>query len=205
VGAICKADGIVTPDEIHATQELFVRLHLSPEQVVQAKAAFSRGKAPDFDVDAEVERFVQSSKGSRVLYPMLLRVLVIAVAADGKVDEAEHELLLHIARRLGLSAQEVAQLEALLRAMAAARSGAGGAWSGPPPKQKLDDAYTILGVSPEVSDADLKKAYRTLMKENHPDKVAARGLPESMRELAEERARDINAAYDLIKKSRGID
>jgi DnaJ like chaperone protein len=204
VGAVCKVDGVVTPREIEAAQELFVRLHLSPEQIVQAKAAFNRGKSADFDVDAEVSRFVQAARGSRVLYPMLLRVLVLAVAADGKVDEAEHELLLHIARRLSLSTQEIAQLEALLRAMAAASSGAGGASSGPPPKQKLDDAYTILDVDPDVSDAELKQVYRKLMKENHPDKIAAKGLPDSMRELAEERARDINTAYDLIRKARGI-
>jgi DnaJ like chaperone protein len=50
--------------------------------------------------------------------------------------------------------------------------------------------------------SDIKRAYRKLMGENHPDKLAAKGLPESMRKIAEERAREINSAYDLIKKAR---
>ena len=60
----------------------------------------------------------------------------------------------------------------------------------------------MLGVAPEVSDSELKRAYRKLMSENHPDKLAGRGLPESMREMAEERTREISHAYDVIKEAR---
>jgi DnaJ like chaperone protein len=92
----------------------------------------------------------------------------------------------------------VAQLEALLRTASAGGKAAGG----PPPKQRLDDAYAALGLQPGASDAEVKRTYRRLMSRNHPDKLAARGLPESMREIAEERSREINTAYDLIKASR---
>ena len=68
--------------------------------------------------------------------------------------------------------------------------------------QQIDDAYKVLGVSPEASDAEIKRAYRKLMSENHPDKLAGRGLPESMREMAEERTREISHAYDVIKEAR---
>ena len=73
---------------------------------------------------------------------------------------------------------------------------------GAPSRQRLDDAYAALGVSPEASDEEVKRAYRKLMVEHHPDRTAAKGLPEAMRGLAEQRARDINAAYDLIKRAR---
>jgi DnaJ like chaperone protein len=59
-----------------------------------------------------------------------------------------------------------------------------------------------LGVTPESSAAEIKRAYRKLISQNHPDKLAARGLPESMRAVAEERSREINSAYDLIKAAR---
>ena len=198
MGALCKADGVVTRDEIQVTEQLFDRLQLSLEQRAAAKAAFSRGKAADFDLDAEVDKFAQSARGGAILYQLFLQVQVAAVAADGDVHPAEHSMLVRVARRLGLAERDVAQLEALLRAAAGGAAAAGG----PPAKPRLDDAYTALGVTPEMSVSDIKRAYRKLMSDNHPDKLAAKGLPENMRQIAEERAREINAAYDLIKKAR---
>ena len=92
----------------------------------------------------------------------------------------------------------MAQLEALLRAAASGPAEARGARS----EQQLEDAYAALGVTPEASDEEIKRAYRKTMAEHHPDKMAARGLPESMRKIAEERARKLNVAYDVIKKAR---
>ena len=198
MGSLCKADGVVTRDEIDVTEQVFRRLQLSPEQTLVAKAAFQRGKAADFDLDAEVDRFVQSARGGTILFQLFLQVQLSAVAADGQVHPAEHAMLVRVARRLGLGEADVARLEALLRAA----SGGAAAASGPPPKQKLDDAYAALGVTPDVSEAELKRAYRKLMSENHPDKLTSKGLPESMRSFAEARAREINVAYDLIRKAR---
>ena len=62
--------------------------------------------------------------------------------------------------------------------------------------------YDTLEVEPYASQREIKRAYRKLISENHPDKLAARGLPESMRAVAEERSREINSAYDLIKPAR---
>src|SRR5688572_1789326 len=198
MGALCKADGVVTRDEIRVTEQLFARLQLSPEQKNAAKAAFTRGKAPDFDLEGEVDRFVQSARGGAGMFQLFLQVQLSAVAADGQVHPAEHAMLVRIARRLGLSEMDLAGLEALLRAAAGGAPAAGG----PPPQQRLIDAYAALGVTAEASETEIKRAYRKLMSENHPDKLAAKGLPESMRQLAEERARELNVAYDLIRKAR---
>ena len=86
----------------------------------------------------------------------------------------------------------------MLRATQAGPSAPGG----PAPKDRLADAYAALGVTPESSGAEIKRAYRKLISQNHPDKLASRGLPESMRAVAEERSREINSAYDLIKSAR---
>lgn len=200
MGALCKADRVVTRDEIRAAEAIFDRLHLTPALREEAKAAFNRGKAPEFDLDAAVDRFREIGRGRGPLLQLFLQIQVMAVAADGDVHPAEHEMLVRVARRLGLTERDVAQLEALLRAAAGGPSAAGA----PPTRQRLDDAYAALGVSPKASDSEVKRAYRRLMSRNHPDKLAARGLPESMREIAEERSREINTAYDLIKVARQI-
>jgi DnaJ like chaperone protein len=194
MGALCKADGAVSRDEIQVAESMFTRLNLSSEQRELAMAAFSRGKAPSFDLDAEVSSFMRASRGQRSLVVMFLQIQCAAVASDGNVHQNEHQMLVRVARGLGLSEADVAQLEALLRTGA----------PGPSPQHKLQDAYTALGVSSSATDSEIKQAYRRLMSQNHPDKLAGRGLPESMREMAEERSREISTAYAVIKEARGF-
>jgi DnaJ like chaperone protein len=198
MGALCKADNVITRDEINAVEQMFGMLNLHGEQRDQAKAAFNRGKQSEFDLDAAVDQFARISHGRRPLVQLFLQLQVMAIAADGRVDAAEHAMLVRIARRLGLSEADVSQLEALLRAGASGPSGPGAR----PTEDKLADSYTALGVTPETDAAGIKRAYRKLISQNHPDKLAARGLPESMRAVAEERSREINSAYDLIKEAR---
>jgi DnaJ like chaperone protein len=204
MGALCKADNVVTRNEIRAAESMFARLRLSAEQQEAAKAAFNRGKAPDFDLDTEVANLAGIARGNTLLLQMFLQVQLMAVAADGAVHPAEHAMLVRMARGLGLSGIDVARLEALLRA--GGMDGGAGRADGagvPPSRQRLADAYEALGVSASTTDAEIKRTYRRLMNENHPDKLASRGLPESMREIAEERTREISTAYKLIKAARG--
>ncbi|HKJ19649.1 MAG TPA: co-chaperone DjlA [Woeseiaceae bacterium] len=198
MGALCKADNVVTRDEINAVEQMFGMLNLQGEQREQAKAAFNRGKQPEFDLDAAVDQFARISHGRRPLVQLFLQLQVMAISADGRVDPTEHAMLVRIARRLGLSEADVSQLEALLRAGTTGPSGRGAR----PTQSKLADAYIALGVTPDTDAAGIKRAYRKLISQNHPDKLAARGLPESMRAVAEERSREINSAYDLIKEAR---
>jgi DnaJ like chaperone protein len=146
-------------------------------------------------LDAEVSSFKGASRGHRSILVMFLQIQCAAVASDGNVHPNEHQMLVRVARGLGLSEADVAQLEALLRT--------GGA-PGPSPQHKLQDAYTALGVSSSATDSEIKQAYRRLMSQNHPDKLAGRGLPESMRDMAEERSREISTAYAVVKEARGF-
>lgn len=195
MGAMCKADGQVTADEIKVAEALFDRLHLSGDARASAKAAFNRGKSADFDLDAEVRQFRAASRGARPLLQMFLQVQLSAMAADGELHPAEREMLRRVAQGLGLSEAEIRQLEASLNA------GANQAQASR--EDKLEAAYTVLGVSSSASDAEIKKAYRRLMSQNHPDKLAGKGLPDSMREMAQQKTSEISNAYDVIKQARG--
>ncbi|WP_136247151.1 co-chaperone DjlA [Halomonas borealis] len=193
MGCLCKADGQVSEDELAASRTLWDRLRLNEQQRAKARADFTRGKSADFDLDAELAKVRQIVGTQPALRQVFLQVQLAAVAADGQLHPAEHEMLTRVMRGLGCSDAEIAQIEAMLRGGPDAAGD-----SGP----SLEDAYQVLGVSAEASDAEIKKAYRRLMSENHPDKLAAKGMPESMREVAKERTSEIGNAYERIRKAR---
>lgn len=199
MGAVSKADGRVSDEEIRLAESLFTQFRLPATARETAKAAFARGKSAGFDLDAEVARFAAISRGQRVLHQMFIQVQLAALAADGRVHAEEQAMLLRIARGLGLSELEIRQLEAMLHGGPGAAGGGRGTGS---TAHKLDEAYRVLGVPSSVDNAELKKAYRRLISQNHPDKLASKGLPESMREMAEQRTREITAAYEIIEKAR---
>ena len=199
MGALCKADGVVTREEIHVVERIQARLRLTPEQKQAAKAAFSRGKAPHFDLDGTVRAFARLAPPGSTFFQLFLQLQRMAITADGELHPTEQALLMRVARQLGLAERDLAQLEALLRAATRTTSTRDYA---PPPEAQLVDAYVVLGLTPAASEGDVRSGYRKLIRENHPDRLASKGLPESMRAVAEERAREINAAYDLIKKAR---
>ena len=99
MGALCKADSVVTRDEIDAVERIFAMLRLQDEQRRAAKAAFNRGKQSDFDLDAAVDQFARVSRRRAPLVQLFLQLQVMAVAADGRVDPSEHQMLVRIARR----------------------------------------------------------------------------------------------------------
>lgn len=197
MGAMCKADGQVTRNEIKMAEDLFAKLRLNAEQQRRAKTAFSRGKEQNFDLDAELANVRRVTRSQRSLLQMFLQVQVSAITADGQMHPAEHEMLIRVARGLGMPKVEIQRLEAILRAGQAATGGAS-------TERQLEDAYQVLGVNPDASDAELKKSYRRLMSQNHPDKLASKGMPESMREMAEQKTSEISHAYDLVKQARGL-
>lgn len=196
MGALCKADGQVSRDEIRVAEQFFDKFGLAGEQRKAAQAAFNRGKDDGFDLTAEVQKLRGLVRGNAPLLQLFLQVQLSAIAADGVLHEAEHEMILRVAQLLGLSELDVRRLEAML---GAAPGGHAGAAAGAEP---LDDAYQTLGVDASASDAEVKKAYRRLMSKYHPDKLASSGMPENMRSVAEERVRDIRKAYDRIKEHR---
>src|SRR5690606_32571568 len=101
MGALCKADGVVSANEVQAAENIFAQLRLNLAQREAAIAAFNRGKQPGFDMDAELWAFRQLSRGHPALLQMFLQIQISAVAADGQVHPAEHQMLLRISRGLG--------------------------------------------------------------------------------------------------------
>ncbi|MCH7631266.1 MAG: DnaJ domain-containing protein [Proteobacteria bacterium] len=106
--------------------------------------------------------------------------------ADGVYHSAEDAYLKNVARIFGFSETEFEHIKAQHTGDAA------------------EDPYNILGVGTDVSDAELKRIYRTLIKEHHPDRLIAKGMPEEFIAIANEKLAAINTAYDRIAKERGL-
>lgn len=207
MGALAKADGRVSEQEIAHAERVIARMGLADARRQQAIECFRKGTQPHFDVDAQVAQFNAVCGQAFNLRNVLISHLVSSVMADGKIHDAEIPLLRRIGAGLGLN---MAMLEALFNQ---ARGGFGGYSQGqsgggythrPNSANALNDAYSVLGVSPTDSDAQIKRKYRKLMSEHHPDKLTGQGMPEDMIEMATQRAQSIQTAYDLIKKSRGL-
>lgn len=195
MGCLCQADGKVTDDELSIAEKLFDQMRLQGDARASAKAAFERGRADSFDLEAELARVNRLTQRQPTLRQVFLQVQLTAIAADGELHPAEHDMMVRVARGVGCSEAEVQQIEAMLHGAAANSQGAS--------KEALEDAYRVLGVSEQASDAEIKKAYRRLMSQNHPDKLAGKGLPESMREVAQARTSEIGNAYERIREARG--
>jgi len=199
-GYLAKADGHISQGEIDATEAIFARMGLDAGHRREAIALFRRGAAREFQPETAVAQFLDTCGQYPQLRQTLLFFLISLALADQRVDSAERAALQGVANLLGYTP---AQLEQLLRmAQAQTRFHAEGAGETRAPATSLADAYTALGVPSDVDDATLKRAYRKLMSENHPDKLIARGVPEGMVKLATERSQEIQAAYELVRKSR---
>jgi DnaJ like chaperone protein len=110
---------------------------------------------------------------------------------------------------LGLPRREVDQLISMVNAQAQfqqrsyQQSSAGGGYRPRNAETELNTAYAALGLTADASDAEIKRRYRKLMSENHPDKLIAEGVPDELLRVATERAQEITAAYEVIQQARG--
>lgn len=204
MGHIAKADGVVSADEIQAARAVMAHMNLNPDQQRAAIELFNRGKQPDFDLDAALAQFRAACFGRHDLMRMFLQIQLHAALADGRLHPAERAMFERICALLGISEFELRQYEQFINAQRRYQGAHTGAGLRMAREDVLATAYQTLGVSPQASDADIKTAYRRLMKENHPDKLVARGLPEAMLKLAQEKVQQINVAYDTVKEARGI-
>ena len=123
---------------------------------------------------------------------MFLEIQISTAFSDQKLHPAEKDILYKIADALGFPRRQLDQLFHL----------AGGVASPKTEKAAIKEAYEMLGVSKNASDDEIKKAYRRLMNQHHPDKLVSKGLPEEMIKLANEKTQQIKEAYERIKKSR---
>lgn len=200
MGHLAKADGKVSQSEIDLARQIMQQFNLDEVRRKAAINLFNQGKQADFPLADVLHQFRQECQRRRNLMQMFVEILMHAAYADGELHPGERQVLEQVRVVLGFSAQAFQHIEAMVR-NAQHFAGAGGA-GGVSPRDVLREAYEVLGVAESASDAEVKKAYRRLMNQHHPDKLVAKGLPEEMIKLATEKSQEIRRAYDTIRKAR---
>ncbi|NKB36154.1 MAG: co-chaperone DjlA [Gammaproteobacteria bacterium] len=200
MGAVCKADGQVTKDEIEIARQVMGQMQLSAEQRKAAMALFSEGKQENFPLVDVLEQLRREIGQRHNLKRMFLEIQLYAAFADGSVHDKERALLLKACSILRISQHEFAQMESAIGAQFHHQKGA----SGQSTALSLEDAYALLNVEESDSTAEIKKAYRRLISQHHPDKLVSKGLPEEMMKIATDRTHEIRQAYEKIKKERNF-
>ena len=202
LGHINKADGRVTKAEIAAAEQLMQRLRLTGDERQRAIRFFQQGKESDFNLEATLQEFARYSMLRHELRIMFVELLLEAALADGNLSQPELAILTRTCPVLHVPANI---FEAMLRARRVGGSSSRGQYqSAPQHVESLQQSYATLGIKPDASAQEVKRAYRKLVSQYHPDKLVSQGLPEEMMEMSRNRVREINAAYDRIKASKGI-
>ena len=196
MGKVAKADGRVSESEVAHAEELMQKLGMTSEHRRQAIAWFKQGADPAFDIGAACANFMSVCGSTRNLSQVLVVYLIVIALSDGELHTTEEAVVADIAHRLGY---DRAAFRQLLDMVLNQGHFAGGQQTSP---SALEDAYKALGVTKESSDQEVKRAYRKLISQYHPDKLIGQGLPEDMIAMATEKAKEIQLAYDLIQKQR---
>ena len=200
LGHLAKSDGRISQQEIDHAELIITQMGLDTEQRKRAIDLFKQGSAPEFQLEPAVSAFSQTCGAQKQLQQTLLLFLIsMALADDHAIDDSELAALERTATLMGFGP---AQLRALLNMAQAQEHFHQGPGAAAATGTTLKDAYMALGVSESATDKELKKAYRRLMSQNHPDKLIAQGVPENMLKIATEKSQEIVSAYDMIKKHR---
>jgi len=180
---MAKADGVVTADEVQAFKEVF---RVPPEEMKNVARVFDQARKDARGYEVYAHQIAGLFDGTPQVLEDLLDGLFHIAKADNVIHPAEVEYLEKVARIFGFDAGEFARIKE--------------GHLGPDEA----DPYRVLGLTREASDDEIKRTYRKLIREHHPDALVAQGVPEEFVRVANDKLAAINVAYDRIEKERGL-
>jgi DnaJ like chaperone protein len=179
---MAKSDGVVVNREVEAFEQI---VSVPDSEHERVKRLFDLAKGTTEGFEAYARQIGEAFKDEPALLEDVLDGLFHIAKADGAVHEAEFAYVKAVAQTFGLTAADFERI--------AARH-----------VRRADDPYVILGMDRSSSDDALKRHYRKLVAENHPDREIARGLPPEAVKIATERLATINAAWERIAAERNL-
>ena len=183
---ICKADGQISEKEIDAVEAFMARdLQLDQEGQQTAKRIFRQAIDSPEHFEAFALQFYQVFRAQPNIIELMVDVLLRVSSADGHISVEEESMLLSATRIFHYSATDFSRLKSKY-------------------VRKTNKYYAVLKLDETASNEEIKKQYRTLVTEYHPDKIESKGLPEEFTKFASDKFREIQEAYEHIKKERGL-
>jgi DnaJ like chaperone protein len=173
---MAKADGVVTEDEIRAFKQVF---HISEGELATVARVFNLAKQDVAGYETYARQIAKLFEARHEVLEDVLDGLFHIAKADNAFHPGEHGFLAKVATIFGFSDADFARIRARH-------------------VDVPDDPFLILGLSPGASPDVVRSRYRDLVREHHPDRHIAAGVPEEMIELATRRLQKINEAYDRI-------
>jgi len=180
---MAKVDGTVTRDEIDAFKQVF---RIPDEEMKNVGRIFDQARKSPLGFEAYAGQIARMFRTQRAVLEELLDGLFHIAKADGRVPPEELDYLRQVAGIFGFDDHDFERIRA-------EHLGADKA-----------DPYEILGVTRAMADSEIKVTYRKLVREHHPDRLIAKGVPKEFIEVANEKLATINAAWDRISKERNI-
>lgn len=221
MGQLAKIDGRVSTEEIQKAKGIMRHMQLTPEMQQLAIDLFNQGKQDPAAVEQALHMFAQNAGRSLSLRQIFLEMLVDIAEADGHISNQESAFIERVCQIIGYPIQ---LLVAMMK-MRGVNSGYDpfgqrdrqqGHWQGrqqagyqqnrqqrPSNSSAPADPYAVLGVSQDDNKATIRRAYKKLMSQHHPDKLIAKGLPPEMMKVAEEKAKQIQQAWERVKELKG--
>lgn len=216
-GAVCKAKGRITESDIQFITEKMRQRNFSAARRELAQSAFNRGKEADYPLTQRIDLLYSQFRTQQNVLSFFCEQIISTAMHDGDLTQNELNVILIITDHLRLSRQRVLNYIELMRAQnqhsyryshssyqqhSYQNNSYQQNYSRATQQNELEKAYQTLGVKPTDDPQTIKRAYRKLMNEYHPDKLMSKGLPKEMLESAKKRAQEIQASYDLIKTDR---
>ncbi len=185
---IASVDGTVSQAERRKVEEFIVNdLRLQGQAKDAAVRIFDTAQRSEGTFDQFAHQFYDEFKMNRQMLTVMIDIMYRVSYADGSMIEAEEALI-----------DRAGSIFHFQRSVMDSMRGRYGA------KKSSSRSYSVLGLESSASDDEVKKAYRKMVNEYHPDKIASKGLPEEFTKFASEKFREIQDAYDEIRKSRGL-
>ncbi len=185
---MAKADGQVTSNEISTFKRIF---HIPVDEQENVGRLFNEARNESIGFEPYADQISSLFSNEPAVLEEILGALFLIAKADGKVHPNELDFVERVAQIFSFSEKNFARIQATYL-------------SGSASETNESDPYEVLGLKSNASDDDIKKAYRKLIRDYHPDKLISHGVPQEFIDLANEKMATINSAYDTIEKQRGI-